>query len=82
MTIAEVLMARGWVKQETLDRVAPWLNETTIAKPTSQTAQTAPHQAKSATKTEPQTVNPGHGESDYEHNLLVYRQLMHKILDE
>lgn len=68
MTIAEVLLARGWVNQQTLDRVAPWLK-----------ADPAPPVVAPSTS-ERESNNTG--DTDYQHNLKRYRQLMHKILDE
>lgn len=69
MTVAEVLLARRWVNEQTLDRVAPWLKE-----------QVPP--AVVTSSNEPQRPDAVRGDSDYQQNLKVYRQLMHKILDE
>lgn len=70
MTVAEVLLARRWVNEQTLDRVAPWLK----------TEQVPP--AVVISSNEPQRSDAVRGDADYQHNLKVYRQLMHKILDE
>lgn len=68
MTIVEVLLARRWVKQETLDQVAPWLKD-------SGTGPAAP-----AVVTPPVRVE--HQTDGYQQNLKKYRRLMHKIVDE
>ena len=68
MTLAEVLLARRWVNEQTLARVAPWLNE----------AQSAPVVVTAA---EDRDSN-SHGDVVYQQNLKRYRQLMHTILDE
>lgn len=67
MTIAEVLLARRWVSEQTLARVAPWLNQ----------SQSAP---VVVTTVEDKDSN-SHGDVVYQQNLKRYRQLMHKILD-
>jgi hypothetical protein len=69
MTIAEVLLARRWVKEATLDRIAPWLKDSPGSAPIVVTAKNPVEQNN-------------HGETAYQHNLKRYRQLMHKILDE
>lgn len=70
MTVAEVLLARRWVSEQTLDRVAPWLKN----------EQAPPGVVTSSDAS--QRSDAGRGETDYQQNLKVYRQLMHKILDE
>ena len=66
MTLVEVFLARRWVSEETLERVAPWLKDTPRA---------APVVVTSPEKTAPEA-------DGYQQNLKRYRQLMHKILDE
>ncbi len=68
MTLAEVLLARRWVNEQTLDRVAPWLKES--------------HAAPTMVTTAGDTDQNSFGDSVYQQNLKRYRQLMHKILDE
>ncbi len=69
MTLAEVLLARRWVDEKILERVAPWLKDTPIV---------APGVVPSPESNE----NTDQTENTYQQNLKRYRQLMHKILDE
>ncbi len=68
MTLAEVLLARRWVNEQTLERIAPWLKES--------------HPAPAVVTTAEDKDHNSHGDSVYQQNLKRYRQLMHKILDE
>ncbi len=69
MTLGEVLLARRWVNEETLDRIAPWLKDLRGGAPGVVTA--AEHKDDET-----------HADTGYQQNLKRYRQLMHKILDE
>ncbi|CAN5349306.1 hypothetical protein BH10CYA1_BH10CYA1_17020 [soil metagenome] len=68
MTLAEVLLARRWVNEQTLARIAPWLKDT--------------HAAPAVVTASEDKDQNSHGDSVYQQNLKRYRQLMHKILDE
>ena len=68
MTLAEVLLARRWVNEPTLDRIAPWLKES--------------HAAPAVVTSGEDKDQNSHSDSVYQQNLKRYRQLMHKILDE
>ncbi len=67
MTVAEILIARHWVSEQTLAREVPDLLESNTADPISTTGITSEERVISESET-------------YQNNLITYRQLMRKIL--
>ena len=69
MTIAEVLLARRWVNEDTLNRVAPWLKSAT------QDETKAPSMVPDGAE------NNGDSDATYQQNYKKYRQIMDRILE-
>ncbi|HEY9775661.1 MAG TPA: hypothetical protein V6C81_17995 [Planktothrix sp.] len=84
MGLDEVLVARRWVSEETLHKVAPWLkNAIPRVHTDGQKVEPGLEKAQRTSATSlPAVAAPSNGNEDFDENLRKYRELMEKILGE